>query len=138
MRSYWNWTLTENGTQTKQDTYITSKFTDLAIDWTQKQNNPWFLWLAYTAPHTPFHLPPNELHSQNNLENTEEAIEKNPLPYYQAMLESLDTEIGRLLDSMSQEERENTLIIFMGDNGTPNQVIQAPYEKRKAKGSLYQ
>lgn len=49
------------------------------------------------------------------------------------MLESLDTEIGRLLDSFSEEELKNTLIIFMGDNGTPGQVVQSPYEKRKAK-----
>ena len=46
--------------------------------------------------------------------------------------------MGRFLDSMTVEEIENTLIIFIGDNGTPNQVAQFPYSKRTAKGSLSQ
>ena len=56
----------------------------------------------------------------------------------QAMIESMDTEIGRLLDNMDPGERENTTIIFMGDNGTPRRVIQAPYVNAQGKGSLYQ
>jgi arylsulfatase A-like enzyme len=45
----------------------------------------------------------------------------------------MDSEIGRFLDSLSETEQENTLIIFIGDNGTPNQVAQIPYTKRTAK-----
>jgi arylsulfatase A-like enzyme len=63
-KSYWNWQFTENGETTTETEYATTKFTDLAIDWKNKQEKPWFLWLAYNAPHTPFHLPPNDLHSQ--------------------------------------------------------------------------
>jgi arylsulfatase A-like enzyme len=50
----------------------------------------------------------------------------------------LDSEVGRLLNSLSAEERANTIIIFIGDNGTPNQVAQSPYGRRTVKGSLYQ
>jgi arylsulfatase B len=39
---------------------------------------------------------------------------------------------------MDQETRENTIVIFIGDNGSPNQVAQDPFSRRKAKGSLYQ
>lgn len=54
------------------------------------------------------------------------------------MIESLDTELGRLISSLSSETLENTLIVFIGDNGTPNQVAQPPYTSTKAKGSLYE
>ncbi|WP_299682261.1 sulfatase-like hydrolase/transferase [uncultured Tenacibaculum sp.] len=135
--SYWNWTLTENGVQNNSTEYTTTKFTDLAIDWVKDQDTPWFLWLAYNAPHTPFHLPPTELHSQGNLPTDEASIDANPQPYYMAMIEAMDSEIGRLLNSMSEEERNNTVVIFMGDNGTPNQVAQE-YRNRRVKGTVYQ
>ncbi|WP_442266064.1 sulfatase-like hydrolase/transferase [Tenacibaculum sp. ZS6-P6] len=135
--SYWNWTLTENGVQNNSTEYTTTKFTDLAIDWVKDQDTPWFLWLAYNAPHTPFHLPPIDLHSQGNLPTDEAIIDANPQPYYMAMIEAMDSEIGRLLNSMSEEERNNTVIIFIGDNGTPNQVAQE-YRNRRVKGTVYQ
>ncbi|MBC8757019.1 sulfatase-like hydrolase/transferase [Kordia sp. YSTF-M3] len=137
VQSYWNWNLTENQQTANSTEYTTTKFTDLAIDWVSNQTDPWFLWLAYNAPHTPFHLPPNELHSQGNLPDDTASIDANPIPYYMAMLEAMDSEIGRLLSSMSTEERENTVIIFIGDNGTPNQVVQE-YISQRAKGTLYQ
>ncbi len=137
VQSYTNWNLTENGTTSSSNTYTTTKFTDLAIDWIDAQSQPWFLWLAYNAPHTPFHLPPNELHSQGNLPSDQASIDANPLPYYLAMIEAMDTEMGRLISSMSEAERENTVIIFIGDNGTPNQVAQ-DYNSNRVKGSIYQ
>ena len=94
--------------------------------------------MAYTAPHSPFHLPPQALHHQGDLPADEASIEANPLPYYFAMIESLDTELGRLLSSLSPAALENTLLVFMGDNGTPNGVAQTPYVSTKAKGSLCQ
>ncbi|MDA9129228.1 sulfatase-like hydrolase/transferase, partial [Candidatus Gracilibacteria bacterium] len=137
-KSYTDWRFTQNGQTTRNTEYITTKFTDLAIDWIGNQQKPWFLWLAYTAPHTPFHLPPSELHSQGNISNDPAAIEQNPLVYYMAALEALDTELGRLFESIPQEELENTTIIFIGDNGTPNQVAQFPYTRQTVKGTLYQ
>jgi arylsulfatase A-like enzyme len=135
--SYENWELTVDGQQFNQTEYATSKLVDLAVDWVAEQETPWFLWLALNAPHTPFHLPPTELHDRV-LSGSAQDIEDNPLPYYLASVEAMDTEFGRLLDSMDQETRENTIVIFIGDNGTPNQVAQDPFNRRKAKGSLYQ
>lgn len=135
--SYTNWTLNINGSTSTSTDYSTSKFTDLAIDWVDEQTKPWFLWLAYNAPHTPFHLPPNNLHSQGALPSDDASINTNPLPYYLAAIEALDTEMGRLIDSLSEEEKANTVIIFIGDNGTPGRVVQE-YNSRRAKGSIYQ
>ncbi len=137
VQSYWNWNFTENGQTANSTEYTTTKFTDLAIDWVDNQTKPWFLWLAYNAPHTPFHLPPTNLHTQGSLPTDQASIDANPKPYYMAMLEAMDSEIGRLLNSMSQEEKDNTVIIFIGDNGTPNQVVQE-YSPMRAKGTVYQ
>jgi arylsulfatase A-like enzyme len=82
-------------------------------------------------------LPPNDLHYQGNLPSDQASIDANPLPYYLAMLEAIDTEMGRLINSMSETERDNTVVIFIGDNGTPNQVAQE-YNSNRVKGSLYQ
>ena len=135
---YNSWPLVENGTSSISNTYATTKLTNLAIDWVAEQTKPWFLWMAYNAPHTPFHLAPIDLHSQGNLPIDEASIDANPLPYYLSALEALDIEMGRFLSSLSAEERVNTIIIFIGDNGTPNKVAQAPYTRQTVKGSLYQ
>ena len=134
---YNNWESVENGKSRSIQQYTTSAFTDHAIDWIGQQDSPWFLWLAHNAPHAPFHLPPNSLHSFDDLQDTKTAINANPLPYYQSMLEALDTELGRLLNSLSADTRDNTLVIFMGDNGTPNQVSRSLYNKG-AKGTLFE
>ena len=57
VRSYWEWNITQNQSSTSSNEYTTTKFTDLAIDWVEQQNQPWFLWLAFNAPHTPLQLP---------------------------------------------------------------------------------
>ncbi len=85
VQSYWNWNFTANSSTATATEYTTTKFTDLAIDWIGNQSQPWFLWLAYTAPHPPFHLPPNDLHTQSDLPDDQSSINANPLPYYMAM-----------------------------------------------------
>lgn len=135
---YNEWSLTENGSTSTFDGYITTKISDLAIDWIGEQSGPWFCWLAYTSPHTPFHVPPAGTHSQGDLSSDEASIEANPMPYFMAMMENLDFEIGRVLESIPADELENTTIIFIGDNGSHNKVLQSPYESGQGKGSLFQ
>jgi len=137
VQDYYSWQLTEGGSSSMETQYITEALTDLSKDWINNQTKPWFLWLAYNAPHTPFHVPPSEMHSQGNLPAYENG--SDPMPYYMAAIEALDYQVGKLLrEYMTIDELNNTIIIFMGDNGTPNQVAQSPYEDNKAKGSLYQ
>ncbi|SHI30367.1 Arylsulfatase A [Mesonia phycicola] len=136
VKDYYNWPLSEKGKQTTATEYTTKKFTDLAFNWINKQEKPWFMWLAYNAPHTPFHVPPAEMHSQGNLPPYTENVD--PTPYFMASIEAMDFQIGKLLNSLSKEEKENTIIIFMGDNGTEPIVTQDPYNKNQVKRSLYQ
>lgn len=136
VQSYYQWQLTEDGQGRLQTEYATKVFTDLSIDWVSSQSKPWFLWLAYNAPHTPFHVPPEDMHTQGSLPDYTSGLD--PMPYYMAAIEAMDFQIGRLLAEIPQNELENTIIIFLGDNGTPNQVAQPPYASDKAKGTLYQ
>lgn len=135
---YFDWQANDNGTTVEVSQYSTTALTDRSIDWINSQQSPWFLWLAYNAPHTPFHLPPKSLHSFDELSGSVADIKANPLPYFQAALESLDTEMGRLLSSLPEDVRENTMVVFIGDNGTPGQVARHLYGDKGAKGSIYE
>lgn len=133
---YFQWQLTEDGSTTQQTNYITEKLTDLAINWVNNQSKPWFLWLAYNAPHTPFHVPPSNMHSQGNLPAYTNGMDATP--YFMASIEAMDYQIGRFLAGIPADEKENTIIIFIGDNGTTNLVAQSPYSSTKVKNTLYQ
>ena len=133
---YYQWILSEDGVSSQNTEYITEVFTDLSIDWINQQSKPWFMWLAYNAPHTPFHVPPSNMHSQGNLPPYTNRLD--PVPYYIAAIEAMDFQIGRLLENISEDERNNTIMIFIGDNGTPNQVAQSPYSSSTVKNTLYQ
>jgi arylsulfatase A-like enzyme len=136
VNDYYQWQLNEDSATTQVTEYITETFTDLSIDWINQQSKPWFMWLAYNAPHTPFHAPPSNMHSQGNLPAYNNGLD--PIPYYMAAIEAMDFQIGRLLDAIPEVERNNTIIIFIGDNGTPNQVAQNPYSSATVKNTLYQ
>jgi len=135
--SYTNWKEVNNGVRTNSATYTTTSFSNTAIDWISSREKPWFLWLAYNAPHTPFHLAPTNLHNQGSLPSDDTSIAANPLPYYFSAIEALDQELGRVISAIP-DGLENTIVIFLGDNGTPSQVIQSPYRFRRAKGSIHQ
>ena len=107
----------------------------MAIDWIDGQAQPWFMWLAYVAPHSPFHLPPAALHTQT-LSGTAADIAANPRAYYLAAIEAMDTEIGRLLGTLTEAELDNTIILYIGDNGTPRQVVDGSVYGNGSKGSL--
>jgi arylsulfatase A-like enzyme len=136
VQNYYKWQLYQDGESSMNNGYTSEVFTDLAIEWLSEQEKPWFLWLAYNAPHTPFHIPPAEMHSQGNLVEYEDGMDGTP--YFMAAIEAMDYQIGKLIANISESELENTIIIVIGDNGTPNQVAQLPYLSSTAKGTLYQ
>jgi len=86
--------------------YLTEEFTDRAVDFIGRhKDRPFFLYLPYNAVHTPLQAP--EKHMQRN--------NGNP---YAAMVDSLDEGVGRVLDTLDASGlAENTLVIFVGDNG---------------------
>jgi arylsulfatase A-like enzyme len=135
---YYNWTQTSGGSQQTITTYTTTHFVNQSVSWIQQQTKPFFLWLAFNAPHTPFHRPPLSLITNQTLVDNQAAINANPLPYYLASIEAMDKEVARLIASLTTAQKENTVFVFIGDNGTPAQVAQAPYLINGTKSSLFQ
>ncbi len=123
--------------------------TDAAIDLLQKnagKDKPFFMYLAYLAPHDPRTMPdrfkemydPDKITLPPNFQPTidtnyplmvhrDEQLTKYPreeketrenIAEYYAMITHLDYEIGRLLDALQESgEKDNTIIVFTGDNG---------------------
>ena len=138
--NYSNWPKTVNGVTKTSKVYNTTDTVNDAIKRIQAartQGKPYMLWVAFSSPHSPYHKPPNNLHTRDWLKAGSTA-RKMRRPYYQAMIESLDTEIGRLLKSV---DLATTTVIFIGDNGTPSEVLAPPLSGRNphhGKNSVYE
>ena len=97
--------------------HATDIFSDWAIDYISEKaddNNPFFLYLAYNAPHFPIQPPVEWLEKVKNREKgIDEKRAKNV-----ALIEHLDDNIGRVIEALKKSGRyENTVIIFSSDNG---------------------
>jgi arylsulfatase A-like enzyme len=125
---YAAWSRVVDGTEATSTTYATTANVDDALAWWngQPDDAPLLLWLAFNAPHVPFHAPPDALHSQ--------AVLDGPAARYDAALEAMDTELSRLLSGVD----DATHVYFLGDNGTPGRALRGDYDTSHAKGSLYQ
>ena len=133
---YFSWTKHVNAAVTTSTTYATTDQVNEAlgvIGQARAQNRPSFVEVAFNAPHSPFHKPPNELHSRDALPLYQSGV--NPRPYFEAMSEALDTEIGRLLQGV---DLATTTVILVGDNGTTSSVVAPPYPASKSKSTVYQ
>ncbi len=126
---YYSWTkVNSEGVEEQVDEYATTHLTNNAISWIDNQTKPWFLWLAHVAPHKPFQTPP---------EGTYTTTPSNNRTTYLSMIENLDYETNRLISSLNDETLENTVIIFIGDNGTPGQANNY-WPSGHAKASIYE
>ncbi len=103
---------------------------DFAFDFIARhKGSPFFLYYAMHLPHAPFHVPPG-----SDLPEDAGDIQK-----YLAMVEHQDFMVGELVDHLeSLELRERTLLIFIGDNGTPQEIVyrSGGREIRGGKASL--
>ena len=133
--NYYSYMHIINGVGNTSTNYATTEQVDEAAAWVKSQKDkPFFLWLAFNAPHTPYHLPPAGLHSYTTLTGTATDIAANKLLYFKAMVEAMDHELGRLFDTLQKYNLwDNTDIIFIGDNGNDPAVAQSG----TAKGSIY-
>jgi arylsulfatase A-like enzyme len=133
--TYFDWIKTVDGVDQATSGYITTDMVDDAVEWIRNAPEPWFCYVAFHSAHTPYHAPPPSLHSVN-LEKAGPPSE-DPRPYFKAMVESMDTEIGRLLFQASIDIQQTT-ILCLGDNGTDQTVIQPPFDPTHGKGTAYQ
>ena len=122
--------------------YLTDKLTDYGVEFIERSNEkPFFLYLAYSAPHVVIVPRPDKL--MKYFRKYSQADEKFN-PYYSAMVESIDDGVGRIFKSLKDEGvLENTLIVFTSDNGGlgldelgPTPTSNLPL--RKWKGHVYE
>lgn len=138
--SHFAWRHTDtDGNEVPATGYITTRIVDDASTWIQTQDAPWLAWVAFTAPKEPFHRPPTDLLSAQTANLEADLINQDNLdPYFQAAVEAMDTEIGRLIASIPVDDLDNTYIVFMSDNGTPAEIDPEPYSGARVKGTVFQ
>ena len=93
--------------------YATDVFADEAITFIEKnKNNPFFIYLAFNAVHTPMHATKEDLAKFPNLKGKRQQVA--------AMTLALDRACGKVLDKLKKLGLDdNTIIVFSNDNGGP-------------------
>lgn len=118
----------------KEGEYLTDRLTDEAIAFIEENKaNPFLVYLTHYAVHTPLEAPADLVEKYTSiLKGTK--ID----PVYAAMVESVDTNIGKLLERINQLELDkNTVVLFASDNGAvESSSDNTPY--RRGKGHLYE
>ncbi|MBJ6367318.1 sulfatase-like hydrolase/transferase [Snuella sedimenti] len=107
--------LQHNGVRQKFKGYLTDVLTNKALTYIEENKyEPFFMYLAYNAVHTPMEAKPEHL----------KMFQNHPRQKLAAMTWSLDENIGKLIAKLeTTKQLENTLIFFLSDNGgaTTNQ-----------------
>ncbi len=129
LSNYYNWQRVEAGESSWVQEYATVVTADAAIDAIETLQEPWFVMVTFNAPHAPFHEPPEDLHSYELGPGSSDTTR------FAAAVEALDTELGRILDALSEEQRQDTYVMYLSDNGTMHEVLQ-PAEGYGGKNSV--
>lgn len=97
--------------------YTTDLIADAASDFIKSHadQGPFFCYVPFNAPHTPFQAPEKTL---LRFEHLRENDGKNRYQYYTAMVFHMDDGIGRILKALDEKGITNkTLVLFFSDNG---------------------
>ena len=156
-------------TPMEPDFYTTDYFTKYALSWLDEYRDderPFFLYMAYTAPHDPLMAWPEDIAKYkgkyaggyeairkarfekqkelgitddryqlssptysdwNSLTPQQRAEEERKMEVYAAMIDRMDQNIGKLFDKLKEQGKfDNTLIIFLSDNGASGEVVELP------------
>ena len=134
MHSYTIWNQPNNpiyrGTQSvTESTYLTDAFSREAVDFIQRnQRQPFYLHLAYNAPHDPLQATDAYLARFPNIANTDRRT-------FAAMMAALDDGVGNILAKLRELKlEENTLVVFFSDNGgipRVNTSLNTPFNGQK-------
>src|SRR5262245_1457081 len=102
-----------NNVPVKEQGYVTQLFGKDAVARITEHDpkTPLFLYLAFTAPHAPYQVPQAYLDQYRHIDDPTRRA-------YAGMITAMDDEIGKVLDALDRKNmRQNTLIVFMSDNG---------------------
>ena len=126
--------LYENGKLVKREGYMTDLISDHAVGFIKRKPvKPFFLYVAYTAPHTPYQGP----NDKKNEPVPQADYNKGSRETYAVMVERMDQGVGRILKSLDDAGlTDNTLVIFMSDNGANRTGNNSPFSGYK--GNLFE
>lgn len=97
-----------------------------------KPDEPFFLYVPFNAPHTPFQAKDEDIAKYVS-------VEKDKVRTYYAMVDSMDQAIGRILGALEAKGLvENTFVLFMSDNGGINMIPGSNGHWRSCKGGVYE
>ncbi len=125
--------LEHNGKNVENPTeYLTDELSRKAVDFVKgatTDENPFFLYLAYNAPHVPLEAKVEDLELFKHIEDKDRRT-------YAAMVYAVDRGVGELVKALkARNEYENTLIVFLSDNGGKLSKGANNYPLREGKGS---
>lgn len=128
----------ENDQPIQPKGHATDVFTDWSIQYINqaaKKSNPFFLYLAYNAPHFPVQPPTEWL---DKVLARQPGIDPKRAKLV-ALIEHLDSGIGRVVQALKQAgQYDNTLILFMSDNGGNLSDLANNQPYRDGKQSMYE
>ncbi|MDZ7372288.1 MAG: arylsulfatase [candidate division KSB1 bacterium] len=132
LNNYFDPILLHNGREIRTSGYITHFLTDQAIRFIEhNRKRPFFCYLAYNVPHSPFQVPDAYFEKFKALGLDDEAA------CIYGMCENLDDEIGRILRRLDELDlARETYVIFLSDNGPNTERYNAGM--RGIKGSPYE
>ncbi|MDB5309281.1 MAG: atsA 6 [Gemmataceae bacterium] len=148
--AYFNPVLKKNGRGVKTTGYCTDVFTDAAVKFlTADSKKPFFAYVAYNAPHDPFQVPEELVGPYKQLDLTPTGFPKVGQPWATskldtdaiarayAMIENIDTNFARLMKQLDEQKlTDNTVVIFLTDNGPGGTRFNAGLRNRK--GTVYE
>ena len=104
--------IVRNGVEIEEPEYLTNSIAEEAISFIElNKQQPFFLYLPFSAPHTPFQAPKSVY---DQLEHIDDPVVRT----YQAMIKVLDDAVGSIHDKVKTLGlEENTLMFFLSDNG---------------------
>ena len=114
--NYFDPLLEHNAGTIQTEGFITDALTDKALEWIEaKRDEPFFCYIPYNAPHTPFQVPDSYYEKYEA-----RGLDVKTATLY-GMVENLDDNIGRLLQRLNELNlAENTIVLFLTDNGPTN------------------
>ena len=128
--------IVQNGEKLKMgiDDYGPDIFTDFIVNFINKnKDDPFFIYYPMALVHDPF-LPTPDSNDWTDLDKRNNG---NKPIYFSDMLTYMDKIVGRISNTLDKNKLDNTILIFIGDNGTDTKVITLNNgeEIRGAKGS---
>ena len=113
--------------------YLTDAFGERAVRFiTENQAKPFFLYLAFNAPHSPYEAPAEEIAKFAHITDTKRRT-------YAAMVAVMDRNIGRVLTALKTAQLEqDTLVVFLSDNGGPGDGYSNNTPLRGWKGETFE